>query len=91
VSQNAPSLVASKGYADRLVELDGRILREPPFEVHGSYLGLVLALRRRLPSTLVDRLLPVQVGTIGREPALTDWAEESGAPPPQANLSANST
>ena len=34
------------------------------------------AMRRLLPSRLVDRLLPVQLGTIGRECNLTNWSEE---------------
>jgi LmbE family N-acetylglucosaminyl deacetylase len=75
-SQNAPSLVATRSYPDRLVSFDRNAKRSVPFEFRWSYLRFVLALRRLLPSRLVDRLLPVQLGTIGRECSLTDWSEE---------------
>ena len=80
-SQNAPSLVATKAYPDRLVVQDARILHEPAFDLRGSYLAFVLRLRRVLPAAIVDRLLPVQLGTIGRERTLTSWKEERGFPP----------
>lgn len=75
-SQNAPSLVATRSYPDRLVPFDRHAKRSVPFDFRWSYLRFVLALRRLLPPRLVDRLLPVQLGTIGRECNLTDWSEE---------------
>lgn len=75
-SQNAPSLVATRSYPDRLVSLDRDVRRSVPFDFRWSYLRFVLAMRRLFPSRLVDRLLPVQLGTVGREFSLTDWSEE---------------
>lgn len=75
-SQNAPSLVATRSYPDRLVAFDRRVTRRTPFDFRWSYLRLALAARRVLPPRLVERLLPVQLGTIGRECKLTDWSEE---------------
>jgi LmbE family N-acetylglucosaminyl deacetylase len=75
-SQNAPSLVATRAYPDRLVAFDRHAHRRTPFDFRWSYLRFVLAARRILPPRLVDRLLPVQLGTIGRECHLTDWSEE---------------
>jgi hypothetical protein len=75
-SQNAPSLVATRSYADRLVAFDRNVRRRTPFDFRWSYLRFVLAARRVLPPRLIDRLLPVQLGTIGRECNLTDWSEE---------------
>jgi LmbE family N-acetylglucosaminyl deacetylase len=75
-SQNAPSLVATRSYPDRLVSFDRNARRSVPFDFRWSYLRFALAMRRLLPSRLVDRLLPVQLGTIGRECNLTDWSEE---------------
>jgi LmbE family N-acetylglucosaminyl deacetylase len=77
-SQNAPSLVATRCYPDRLVSFDMRAQRDTPFDFRWSYLSFVLAARRLLPPRLVDRLFPVQLGTIGREPGLTSWPEEWG-------------
>jgi len=74
VSQNASSLVATRGYPDRLVRWNAG--RRRPFDFAGSYLQLVLAARQWLPAGLVDRLLPGQLGTIGREGTLTDWRDE---------------
>jgi len=76
VSQNAPSLVATRSYPDRLVVRQSGARRRYPFEFGRSYLRLVLVLRRRLPARLVDRLLPVQLGTIGRMGSITDWVAE---------------
>jgi LmbE family N-acetylglucosaminyl deacetylase len=75
-SQNAPSLVVTRSYPDRLVSFDRNAKRNVPFDFRWSYLRFALAMRRLLPSRLVDRLLPVQLGTIGRECNLTDWSEE---------------
>lgn len=78
-SQNAPSLVATRSYPDRLVSFDRNAKRSVPFDFRWSYLRLALAMRRLLPARLVDHLLPVQLGTIGRECNLTDWSEEWAA------------
>jgi LmbE family N-acetylglucosaminyl deacetylase len=75
-SQNAPSLVATRSYPDRLVLDDAARRRSRPFDLDRSYLRFVLALRRCLPARLVDRCLPVQLGTIGRMGTITDWNEE---------------
>jgi LmbE family N-acetylglucosaminyl deacetylase len=75
-SQNALSLVATRSYPDRLVAFDRRARRSVPFDFRWSYLRFVLAARRVLPPRLVDQLMPVQLGTIGRECNLTDWSEE---------------
>ena len=75
-SQNAPSLVATRCYPDRLVSFDRNAKRSVPFDFRWSYLRFALAMRRLLPPRLVDGLLPGQLGTIGRECNLTDWSEE---------------
>ncbi|MCA0303458.1 MAG: PIG-L family deacetylase [Proteobacteria bacterium] len=75
-SQNGPSLATTKGYPDRFAQLDPRILREPAFALAGSYLAFVRRARAVLPPAIVDRLLPVQLGTIGREHAPTLWSRE---------------
>jgi hypothetical protein len=72
--------VETKSYPDRLVPLERKADRGMPFDFRWSYLRLVLALRGWLPAGLVDRLLPVQLGTIGREGGITDWATEWEAP-----------
>ncbi len=79
VSQNAPSLMETRAYPDRLVRWTPGTLRRHPFEMRGSYLALALAARRVLPAALVNRLLPGEPGTLGREPELTDWDAEYGA------------
>jgi len=76
VSQNAASLVETRCYPDRLVRWDQSCRRRRPFDPDGSYMGFVIALRRFLPGALVDRLLPGQIGTIGRGDRVTDWTEE---------------
>ncbi len=78
VSQNAPSLMATRSYPDRLIARNGRRRRRQPFDFDRSYLRFVLALRQKLPARLVDRLLPVQLGTIGRMGTITDWESEWG-------------
>jgi LmbE family N-acetylglucosaminyl deacetylase len=77
-SQNAPSLVATRGYPDRLIASMPGCHRRRPFDFGWSYLRFVLALRRRLPARLVDRALPIQLGTIGRMGTITDWDAEWG-------------
>ncbi|TAJ87538.1 PIG-L deacetylase family protein [Reyranella sp.] len=79
VSQNAPSLVATRSYPDRLVAHGPPRHRRYPFDFTSSYLRLALALRQRLPASIIDRLLPVQLGTIGRMGTITDWEAEQGA------------
>lgn len=78
-SQNGPSLSRTCGYPDRLVQWRQSRSRGTPFAFARSYLRAVFWLRGRLPPRLVDRLLPVQLGTIGRPNAITDWREERGA------------
>jgi LmbE family N-acetylglucosaminyl deacetylase len=78
VSQNGMSLSRTSAYPDRLVRWRRKEGRSTPFDVSRSYLCGVLWLRRRFPTRLVDRLLPVQLGTIGRPGAVTDWREERG-------------
>jgi len=80
-SQNAPSLVATRCYPDRLARWDQKCLRRHPFDFQRSCLRLVLAARRRMPAKIVDRIFPLQRGTIGREGRITDWLEESDGPP----------
>ncbi len=75
-SQNGPSLADTKGYVDRFARLDARILGEPAFRLPGSYLAFVRRARRLLPAAIVDRMLPVQLGTIGREQEPTLWSRE---------------
>jgi LmbE family N-acetylglucosaminyl deacetylase len=75
-SQNVPSLVATKSYPDRLVRLDTARRRRQPFDFRHSYLRFALAVHRLLPVRIVERILPVQRGTIGREGTLTDWHDE---------------
>ena len=78
VSQNGPSLVATRSYPDRLIaSMRGRHRRHP-FDFDRSYLRFVLVLRRLLPAGLADRIAPVQLGTIGRMGTITDWDAEWG-------------
>jgi LmbE family N-acetylglucosaminyl deacetylase len=76
-SQNAPSLVMTRCYPDRLVRWDQKSLRRQPFDFQHSCLRLVLAARQRMPAKIVDGIFPLQRGTIGREGRITDWLEES--------------
>jgi LmbE family N-acetylglucosaminyl deacetylase len=78
VSQNAPSLMATRGYPDRLIATTRGRHRRHPFDFDRSCLRFVLALRRRLPARLVDRIVPVQLGTIGRMGTITDCDTEWG-------------
>ena len=75
-SQNAPSLVATRCYPDRLVPWDRARRRRYPFDYRRSYVRLAQALDRLVGPGLGHRLLPGQRGTIGREGRLTDWQEE---------------
>lgn len=86
VSQNAPALVGTRAYPDRLVRMDLMRQWRLPFDFDSSYLRLGLAARRILPSRLVRVLLPGPTGTIGRDGTITNWQEEwSGGPAPQAH------
>lgn len=76
VSQNGASLAATRCYSDRLVYWVPRDYRGRPFEVEGSFLSFVLLLGRFISNDWAIRLLPVQLGTIGREPAITDLQQE---------------
>jgi LmbE family N-acetylglucosaminyl deacetylase len=75
-SQNGDSLAATRCYPDRLIRWRPRPYRARPFEVGGTYLELVQTLRQRLPWSWVSRLFPAQIGTIGREPEVTDLDKE---------------
>jgi LmbE family N-acetylglucosaminyl deacetylase len=76
-SQNAPSLVATRSYPDRLVRWDRTRRRRHPFDFRRSCLRLVLTAQRRLPAKAVAAILPLQRGTMGREGSITDWLKES--------------
>ncbi len=75
-SQNAPSLVATFGYPDRLVRWDPERRRRYPYNFARSYLRLSLAAQRVLPGRLAARLFGIRGGAIGREDAVTDWEAE---------------
>ncbi len=75
-SQNAPSLVATRCYPDRLVRMNFDRRWEQPFDFAHSYLRLALAARRVLPPSIARGLFPGATGTIGRDGALTDWRQE---------------
>jgi LmbE family N-acetylglucosaminyl deacetylase len=85
-SQNAPSLVATRSYPDRLVRLNFERQWRQPFHYDRSYLRLALAARRVLPAALANVLLPTQLGTIGREGTLADWQQEWQPGPPGEHL-----
>jgi len=76
ISQNAPSLVATRSYPDRLVRMNFDRLWRQPFDFERSYLRAALAARRLLPANIASALMPTQLGTIGRDGSLTDWQQE---------------
>lgn len=78
-SQNAPSLIATRCYPDRLVGWVRGKRQSHPFEMEGSYLRFVQKAERLLPAKLVRLLLPGQRDTIGRPGKITDWNEEWSA------------
>jgi LmbE family N-acetylglucosaminyl deacetylase len=78
-SQNGASLSRTSSYPDRLVRWRRSEGRTMPFDFAHSYLRFVLRTRRIFPAKIVDRLFPVQLGTIGRPQAITDWREEWNA------------
>jgi len=75
-SQNGASLSLTSSYPDRLVRWRRGERRTTPFDFARSYLKFVLRVRQILPAKIVDRLLPVQLGTVGRPDAITDWQKE---------------
>jgi LmbE family N-acetylglucosaminyl deacetylase len=79
VSQNAPSLVATRCYPDRLVRMNFDRSWTQPFDFKYSYLRLALAVHRVLPRWIARGLFPGATGTIGRDGALTDWRREWSA------------
>lgn len=81
VSQDGPSLARNSGYPDRLVRWRRRDDRTTPFEFARSYLRFVLWARQVLGKKLVDRVLPVQLGTVGRPNGITNWRVERNLPP----------
>lgn len=82
-SQNGASLARTSSHPDRLVRWRRNEARSTPFDFDRSYLRFVLWARRIFPAKIVDRLLPVQLGTVGRPDAITDWREEwNGTPTP---------
>ncbi len=76
VSQNAPSLVATYSYPDRLARWDPSRRRRHPYDFRVSYVRLSLMARRILPARIAIRLFGVQGGAIGREDGVTDWDRE---------------
>lgn len=87
-SQNAPSLVATRSYPDRLMRYVPP--QRHPFSFEWSYLRLSLLLRRVLPGRLVGRLMPGEPGTMGRTGAITDWEAEWSPDQPAPNASTRS-
>lgn len=75
-SQHGDSLAATRAYPDRLIEWQQRPTKLRPFAVEGSYVEFVLAIQRWIPRALASRLFPGQLATYGREPAITDLADE---------------
>ena len=76
VSQNAPSLVLTRAYPDRLVRMKFDRHWGQPFDFAHSYLRLALAARRVLPRAIAAGLFPGATGTVGRDNAVTDWQQE---------------
>jgi hypothetical protein len=75
-SQNAPSLVATFSYPDRLARWDPSRRQRHPYNFRFSYLRLSLLARRIMPARVANRLFGVQGGAIGREYDVTDWHRE---------------
>jgi LmbE family N-acetylglucosaminyl deacetylase len=76
ISQNAPSLVATYSYPDRLARWDPSRRRRHPYDFRVSYLRLSLMARRLMPAGMARRLFGVQGGAVGREDDVTDWDKE---------------
>ena len=79
VSQNAPSLVATRCYPDRLVRMKLDRSWGQPFDFAHSYLRVALAAHRVLPQRIARGLFPGATGTIGRDGGLSDWRQEWSA------------
>lgn len=77
-SQNGESLMATRTYPDRIVEWRRRQYRARPFDLECSFLGFVQRLERWMPTSVVNRVFPLQRGTVGREPSVTDLDHELG-------------
>lgn len=75
-SQSGAALSRTSSYPDRLVGWRRNEERSTPFNFARSYLRFVLRVRRIFPPAIVDRLFPVQLGTVGRPHAITDWRAE---------------
>lgn len=83
LSQNAPSLMETRSYPDRLVRVEADSRQSGrPFDPDNAYARLARELRRLLPPRLAERILPVPAGTIGRGDEVTVWSKEweIGAP-----------
>jgi hypothetical protein len=76
ISQNGASLAASRSYPDRLVIWRPRSYRSRPFDPDRSYYAVVRFLGRVIPLNWAVRILPVQLGTVGREPEITNLDRE---------------
>ncbi len=70
--------MATRSYPDRLIANAAATRPARPFDFDRSYREAVWLAAPRLPARLVDRLLPVQLGTIGRMGTITDWDAEWG-------------
>jgi hypothetical protein len=78
-SQNGDSLSRTSAYPDRLVPWRRSERRTTPFDFARSYLRFVLWARGVASPKVVDRLFPVQLGTIGRPYGVTDWRDETAS------------
>jgi LmbE family N-acetylglucosaminyl deacetylase len=75
-SQNGPSLAATRCYPDRFVPWAPSMRKNVPFDFHSSYLHFVLRLSRAISRRWAIMLFPVQMGTIGKEPGITNLRDE---------------
>ena len=79
-SQNGESLSRTSSYPDRLVAWRKNEHRTTPFDFERSYLRFVLWARGNFSPWVIDRLFPVQLGTVGRPDAITNWRDETSGP-----------
>jgi hypothetical protein len=75
-SQNAPSLVATRSYPDRLVRSQSNLHQRASLDHIQSCTRFLVVLRRFLPAAIVDRIFPLQLGYLTRKGAWTEWWEE---------------
>lgn len=75
-SQHGDSLSANCSYSDRLISWQPRPYRSRPFREKKGYFSFVRSLHEWLPSAIVTKVFPVQLGTVGREPNITSLDEE---------------